>query len=226
MRRHIVTHGWLDSARTVVVYHGSQPPPDQIQAEPPYPFPYLVSVTAFRRYKRLIELVEGFAQAIAAMPGCDWRLIIAGPEHDQRYAHEVRARIEQLALADRVIITGGLPRARIWGLLRGALAFVQSSACEVFPQPLLESMAAGTPIVCSRIPPALEIVNDAALMFDPDHPAELASALIHLQDAALRLDLSARGHARFATFGSWAQTAERTRAVLADAQAEFRRKGL
>jgi alpha-1,3-rhamnosyl/mannosyltransferase len=95
-------------------------------------------------------------------------------------------------------------------LMAGALALVYPSIYEGFGLPVLESMAAGVPVLCSTAQALREVAGNAALMCDPadtDGFAEAMQALI--DDSALRGRLSAAGCARARNF-SWRQTAEDT----------------
>jgi len=48
---------------------------------------------------------------------------------------------------------------------------------EGFGLPVLEAMASGTPVICSRAASLPEVAGDAALYFDPASPEDLASAM-------------------------------------------------
>ncbi|MHB8628140.1 MAG: glycosyltransferase family 4 protein [Aggregatilineales bacterium] len=217
MRNLAVTRFGIDPARVSVIRYGLTPPQitDPVQVVPvPYSFPYLLCVGAIRRYKHLAELIDGYAQAMRAMPACDWHLVLAGHAHDRPYAAELHAQVEHLKLHDRVIFIGGVAHETIKALLRHALALIQPSACESFGLPLLEAMTAGVPIACSHIPASVEVVGDAALIFDPNDPATIAAQLIKLSDPAVRQGLIERGRARLSTFGPWSAVAAQTRDVL------------
>ncbi|PTB99328.1 hypothetical protein C9993_03765 [Marinobacter sp. Z-F4-2] len=79
-------------------------------------------------------------------------------------------------------------------LYRKAYGFVFPSLYEGFGIPLLESMASGTPIICSNTTAIPEVVGDAALFFDPRNPADMANQMLELlSDKGRWLDLSRKG---------------------------------
>jgi glycosyltransferase involved in cell wall biosynthesis len=85
---------------------------------------------------------------------------------------------------------------------------------ESFGMPLLEAMASGAPIACSRSAAMPEVLGEAGMYFDPDDAADMARAIsMLLDDATLRRDLARRGLARAAGF-SWDAAAAETVAVL------------
>ena len=214
--------------RVTVIPHGydTRPAPlthkqsdETYQSPYNYKFPYLLCISAIRRYKCLAELISGFAQVYRneSDPEQDWRLIIAGLIHNTEYEAELRAHVAKLGLRDRVIFLGAVSRTEIDRLLGGTLAMVYNSTCENFPLPLLEAMAANVPVACSRLPALLDVVGDAAITFEARVPNEIAAALRQLRDPALRAVLITRGQARLTHFERWEQTAERMRVVLAKA---------
>src|SRR5262249_44282649 len=74
----------------------------------------------------------------------------------------------------------------------------------------LEAMAAGAPVVASRVGAIPEVAGDAALLVNAEKPAEVADAIeTVLTDAALRTDLITRGRARAARF-TWEAVARQT----------------
>jgi glycosyltransferase involved in cell wall biosynthesis len=83
------------------------------------------------------------------------------------------------------------------------------------PNVLLEGMAAGLPIACSKRGPMPEVLGDAGVFFDPERPGEIAGALRCLaEDAALRERLAAAASERARHF-SWVRCAEETLAFIA-----------
>src|SRR5205807_10349704 len=96
-------------------------------------------------------------------------------------------------------------------LYRGAEVFCYPSLYEGFGLPVLEAMAAGTPVVCSNLSSVPEIAGDAAVLVDP---LDVAAIRAGIEEAAARADeLRAAGPKRAAEF-SWARTAGETLAAL------------
>jgi glycosyltransferase involved in cell wall biosynthesis len=102
-------------------------------------------------------------------------------------------------------------------LYAGALAVVLPSWLEGFGLPPVEGLAAGAPAIVSDLPVFREVLGEGALYVPPGDAEALAGALLSLaRDPALRARLVSAGQAHIAPL-SWAETARRTRAVLAEA---------
>jgi len=109
----------------------------------------------------------------------------------------------------------------LWALAR---AFVYPSLYEGFGLPVLEAMARGVPVACSNVSSLPEVAGEAALLFDPTSPAQIARALERLlTDVELRDRLSSAGRERAAQF-TWARTAQGTLASYETALAAHRRR--
>jgi glycosyltransferase involved in cell wall biosynthesis len=79
-----------------------------------------------------------------------------------------------------------------WGLLKAASALVSVSRYEGHPNVVLETIAAGCPLIVSDIPEHREFLNEAsALLVPPEDPAALAQAI----DNVLRDGQAARRRA-------------------------------
>jgi glycosyltransferase involved in cell wall biosynthesis len=164
-------------------------------------------------YKNLVGLVVAFAAARkeSAMP---MRLTIVGPR-DPRYP-EAETRAAQLGIAEAVTWTGYLDDARLIEAYRQAAVLVLPSRYEGFGLPVLEAMAAGTPVICSDIPTHREIAGTAALFVDPDETTVLSQAIIKvLTDPRIAAELRTKGLARSGPF-TWSRTAAQTLAVYQD----------
>lgn len=116
-----------------------------------------------------------------------------------------------------------------WVHYHGAIPFVQlhnyyaqadlglfASSCENMPNILLETMAAGLPIACSRKGPMPDVLGEAGLYFDPEKPAEIAAALRELIDSPeLRMRMAQCAYERAKSF-SWKRCADETFGFLAE----------
>jgi glycosyltransferase involved in cell wall biosynthesis len=114
---------------------------------------------------------------------------------------------------DAVIPLGFIHDSVLRPVVAGATALCLPSLYEGFGLPVLEAMAAGTPVVASDIPTTREVAGETAggcvRMVDPADNEALAQALV---DVAASPPEAEPGRKRAATF-TWRQTAERTRAI-------------
>ena len=98
-------------------------------------------------------------------------------------------------------------------IYRLATLFVFPSLREGFGLPLLEAMVSRIPVAASMAPALPEILQNAALFFDPKDPEDMAEKIIHLlSDEGLREDLITKGSQRALDF-NWEKTAEQTLAI-------------
>jgi len=103
---------------------------------------------------------------------------------------------------------GYVANEELAGLYRGALLLAFPSHYEGFGLPVLEALAAGTPVVASDIPVLREVAGDAALYAPPDRPdlwTERIEAL--LDDGDLARSLGTRGPERARRF-TWERSAD------------------
>ena len=111
---------------------------------------------------------------------------------------ELREMIGELGLEGRVELLGRTMTPEIE--LSKFDVFVLSSLYEGFGMVLLEAMSLGLPIICSRIPTAIEVLGDsgAAVYFQPGDESDLAdkmrniNQLVHpnyLEEQKKRLEL-------------------------------------
>jgi glycosyltransferase involved in cell wall biosynthesis len=112
-------------------------------------------------------------------------------------AEEIDAEIGRLGLTQAVILTGFVPNERLPALVQQATLFVLPSLFEGFGIPLVEAMAAGTPVCASRVASIPEVVGDAGLLFDPALPKDMAQIMLSvLQTPQLAAEMSQRGKHR------------------------------
>lgn len=141
---------------------------DEPRAEPG---DYILYIGAIEPRKDLSTLLEGFLQA--AVEGL--RLVIAGNmETPAARAFAAEARLRG---GDRIEFAGRASAAEAFALLRHARAVVYPSLAEGFGLPVLEGMAASTPVITTNIPAIASWALDGPLYFEAGEPASLAEAI-------------------------------------------------
>jgi glycosyltransferase involved in cell wall biosynthesis len=175
--------------------------------------PYVFFVGGLEPRKNLTGLVRAFAESQV-----DATLVIAGgrvrwfPAEEARVWAEVR-RLPEPARS-RVVMTGYVSDDDKHALLAGARALAFPSLYEGFGFPVIEAMAAGTPVLTSNVSSLPEIAGEDAVLVDPKDVHAIAEGLRRvLTDGALRERLIGPGRARAAGF-TWETTARRTAEVL------------
>ena len=108
--------------------------------------------------KRLLDLVEAMPLILAVVP--DARLRVAGSELDAAYARRVRGRVHELRLEARVAFLGALSPDEMVDEFRHASILVLPSGQETSPMVIGEAMAAGLPVVATRVGGVQDLVDD------------------------------------------------------------------
>jgi glycosyltransferase involved in cell wall biosynthesis len=171
--------------------------------------PYCLFVGNLEPRKNLPRLIEAFASIRARRAGGPRPQLVVAGTRGWLYGSIFRA-VEAHGLAADVVFTGYVPPEDLPALYAGSGCFVFPSLYEGFGLPVLEAMAAGAPVVASRVGAIPEVAGEAALLVNAEKPAELADAIeTVLTDAALRTDLVTRGRARAARF-TWEAVAQQT----------------
>jgi len=154
--------------------------------------------------KNHVRLLEALA-LLKQRGSLTHKLVLAGSPWNG--AEVIDASIARLGLQDDVVKTGFVENRLLPELYAAADTFVFPSLFEGFGIPLLEAMAAGTPVCAANVSSIPEVVGDAALLFDPLSPADIASQLQRLlTDEPLRQSLVERGRQRAQQF-SWEDAA-------------------
>ncbi|WP_394251987.1 glycosyltransferase family 4 protein [Arthrobacter pityocampae] len=207
MRRYRLT-------RRPVLLVGNAPQPTQRRRDPDAPrSASLLYMGSFMSYKN----VETLIRAMDALPGHTLHLL-------SRISPERRAELEALSTAPgRVVFHGGVTDAEYEDLLADSTALVTLSRAEGYGLPLVEAMAAGTPVIASDIPIFREVGGAAALFVDPDDPGALADAVRSLDEPGRWTEASRAGSERAAKY-SWAESAEQLREACRRAAQDYARR--
>ncbi len=113
--------------------------------------------------------------------------------------------LDSLAVREFIEICGQLDHKATLRHYRRAACFVYGSVCEAFPNPLVEAMAAGLPIIAADTATNRELCGDAAAYFPAFDAEQLARLIPHvLESPALAQRLGQAGFERAKAF-SWAK---------------------
>jgi glycosyltransferase involved in cell wall biosynthesis len=168
---------------------------------------YLIYPANFWRHKNHEMLLTSFGIARTAGLGDDIKLVLTGAPSDRM--NELKQAAHALGLGKHVRFAGFVVNAEFAALLNNCLAVIFPSLYEGFGMPVVEAMAAGCPVACSNITSLPEVAGDAALLFDPRVPSQIAQAIVRIAtDEKLRADLVARGAKQAAKFSNTAHMAE------------------
>ena len=134
--------------------------------------PYLLMVGTLEPRKNHALSFEALARLKAeGWPHC---LVVVGGRRGWLF-DAVQSEVEMQGLADDVVFTGHVPEEDLPALYSGAACFLMPSLYEGFGIPVLEAMACGAPVVCSRASSLPEVAGDAALYIEPPTAEALAA---------------------------------------------------
>ncbi len=174
--------------------------------------PYLLSVGDLQPRKNQVGLIRAFARLVRGFPQLKQNLVLAGKE--TWFADKVHAAASESGVADRIQFTGFVSDDDLLQLYNACDLFVFPSFYEGFGLPVLEAMACGRAVACSNTSALPEVVDGAALLFDPYALDEIVRAIADvLLDAEWRARMERLGLQRAAHF-SWQKTAQKTLAVF------------
>ena len=141
--------------------------------------PYFIYLGNLEPRKNLPRLIEAYARLRASRNDVP-KLVLVGAS--AWLCEPVFDTIERLGLTEHVVSTGYLPRHEVKALLDAAYACTYVSLYEGFGLPVLEAMAAGTPVLTSNVSSLPEVTGDTALLVDPYSVKAIEAGLNALLD--------------------------------------------
>ncbi|MGE3909516.1 MAG: glycosyltransferase family 4 protein [Chloroflexota bacterium] len=118
-------------------------------------------------------------EALAHTPPGITLSLVGEQDRDLVYAAKVRAMLQQPGLAGRVRAHGRVPAETLTWLFADADALLLPSTHEGYGMVLAEALAAGLPIIATRVGAVPEVVRDGqeAILVPPDDASALAQAI-------------------------------------------------
>jgi glycosyltransferase involved in cell wall biosynthesis len=160
---------------------------------------YLIYPANFWRHKNHEMLLTAFGLARRCGLADDINLVCTGAPGDRQQWLQRSAR--ELGLGDHILFPGYLANAELLALVTSSAGVIFPSLYEGFGLPVIEAMATGVPVACSNVTSLPEVAGDAAILFDPRIPEQIAQAIISLaHDEELTARLVRLGDKRAAQF--------------------------
>jgi len=187
-RRYFLDKSGMSESRTSVILNGIRV--DRFlrhPAEPGSVRPRIRFGTVGRMVpaKGHATLIDAFARMADRVPEAELRIVGGGP-----LSNALEEQVRRLGLERRIILEG--PRPDVGNFLRELDVFVLSSLNEGLPLVILEAMAAGLPIVSTRVGGVPEAAPEGEIAwFCPIGEAEALSQAMY--QAAVSPDLADRG---------------------------------
>jgi glycosyltransferase involved in cell wall biosynthesis len=156
--------------------------------------PRLLSAGMLTHRKNPLGLVNAFAKVRKEVPAA--RLALIGPQPDAAYAQLVRDRVAALGLTDSVDIVDLVDVERLRREIANARAVVLFSRQETAPTIIAQAMAAGKPVIATRVGGVQEMVEDeqTGYLLESEDESTLADRLTRLLvDQDLSLEMGRRG---------------------------------
>lgn len=171
----------------------------------------LGSHTPHKNFPRLIDAFLGVAEADPAS-----HLVIAG-NNKAAGAREVALAVAKSPARSRIRVIGPVSSEELRALVQASRVFASPSLYEGFGIPVLEAMAAGTPVVASSIAAHREVSGNAAVLVDPLDVVAWSNALARVwfddHDRQQRVKDGLRWVKRY----DWAAIAEEYRRLFVSA---------
>jgi len=182
-RRFLEPYGGGSKTPVEVVHCGIDPANYHFRRRVPGPTGPVraLCVASLQEYKGHAVLLEALTLPEPALKRIELDLVGGGPLREP-----LEALVGRLGLVDRVRFRGSLTEPEVRALLERAEIFVLPSIVarngfmEGIPVALMEALAAGVPVVTTRLSGIPELVRDGetGLLAEPGDPSSLARALV------------------------------------------------
>jgi glycosyltransferase involved in cell wall biosynthesis len=214
-KRQIVERLRIAPEKVTVIYHGvsshfrvsnheqaSQAASSALQLRRPY----LLYIGTLKPHKNIPTLIRAFA-LLRGRRKVEHQLLIVGD--DPKWKEELVSLCSRLGIAGHVSFFPHVAHAILPQVYAGADLMVMPSFIEGFGLPVLEAMACGAPVVCSRAASLPEVAGHAAEFFEPSSVDDLAEAIERVLSSPERqAELRQKGLERAKQF-SWGECARR-----------------
>jgi glycosyltransferase involved in cell wall biosynthesis len=173
------------------------------------PDPFLFYPAQTWMHKNHMRLLQALAIARERY-GAEIPLVCSGRQNG--HFRRIEKEVERLQLGRQVRFLGFVTQDEVQAIYRRSRGLIFPSLFEGWGLPVVEAFSVALPVACARVTSLPELVGDAALVFDPEDPSDIADAMWRLWiDEPLRKGLAARGLEKAGSL-DWLATARTYRA--------------
>jgi len=166
----------------------------------------LLWVGRYVKGKGLDYLIEAFSILKKKHLEIDLTLVGKGPDKDK-----IVKKIHDLNLENSVIMKDFVTNSEIVGMYQNSSIFVLPSLEEGVPRTILEAMSCGIPVVCSKLPQLVDIIDGCGLLVPAKNPQALADAILKISsDSSLIEEFRKNGIKNVVENYSWKDTVKKT----------------
>jgi glycosyltransferase involved in cell wall biosynthesis len=144
--------------------------------------------------------------------------------YDGPNGYPLKGNVEAYGLTNQIHDIGYVSRDELKYIYKNASMLCFPSLFEGFGMPLVEAMACGCPVACSNVTSIPEVVGDAALLFNPEDPEDIAQSILKLlTEKIIKNKLRKKGIERAKLFSQRVTAAKHVEAFK-KAAVSFRKK--
>lgn len=181
--------------------------------------PTLLFVGTVMPRKGVTDLVRAVGELADREGWESFDLLVAGEDDlDGAYVAEVRETAQEVGIVDSTAFPGFVPEADLAPLYAAADVCVVPSLEEGFGMTAVEALAAGTPVVGTRVGAIPEVIDEGihGYVVDPGDPAALAGAIDRaVSEPAHRTETATAARDRASEY-SWKSVGEQCARIYAD----------
>lgn len=182
-KKDIIKHYNIDENKIFVIYNAvfleNKHILDSLHIPLELPFKYILYVGAINPRKNVVRLLEGFYLAKKKNKIVHKLLLVGSFSWN---SIELNKYLDKYGLKNEVVIIKDVEDKYLYTIYKNADLFVYPSLYEGFGYPPLEAMLFQVPVISSVAPPLPEILEDAAMYFDPHSSEDLCEKICYLLD--------------------------------------------
>jgi glycosyltransferase involved in cell wall biosynthesis len=172
----------------------------------------LLWIGRFTRGKGLDYLIEAFDVLSKKYPKLHLLLIGEGPEKEN-----ILDKISKFGLERKVQIRDFYPNSRLCEVYNNSDIFVLPSFEEGVPRTIMEAMACGVPVICTKLPHLVEMIKDVGITIPAKDSNAIVDAVSDIySDPKLAEQFGVNGRNKAIEKYSWKDTVSKTISVYKD----------